>query len=123
MLSGKCKVLDNFSDLSEGKLEKLGNITESCSNIDRVPEIFVDDGPHVAFEWVIRGRFWTNLSLVKEIDMKGCYIVQTSYYGHKSNNILDWKCSFSLTEMIIGNTRKKEIDLSYLVLIQNFTDI
>ena len=44
------------------------------------------------------------------------YIVPKSYYGHKSNDILDWRWSFSLAEIIIATAGTKEMDLSYLVL-------
>ena len=55
-LSGKSEFLENFSGLNEGKLENFSIITISCPNIDQVPEFFLDDWPHVAIEWVIRGR-------------------------------------------------------------------
>ena len=44
------------------------------------------------------------------------YIVPKSYYGHKRNDILDCRWSFSLAEIIIANAGTKEMDLSYLVL-------
>ena len=115
-LSVKCKFLEIFSGLREDQLEKLGSIEEICLSIDRVPAMFVHDWPNIAGEWVIRERLWPTLSLVKEIIAKGCYIVPKPYYGHKGNDILDWRWSFSLAEMIIANARTKEMDLSYLVL-------
>lgn len=48
-LSGKSEFLENFSGLSEVKLERFSNISISCSNINQVPEVF-DDWPHVAIE-------------------------------------------------------------------------
>ena len=87
-----------------------------CLSIDKVPAITVKDWPHIASEWVNRGRLWPSLSLVKEIVMKGCHVVPKPCYGAKSNGLLDWRLSFSLAEIILATTRTKEMDLSYLVL-------
>ena len=85
-------------------------------NLDFALATFADDWPHIASEWVNSTRLWPGLSVIKEIDMKGCHIVPKPCYGPRNNDLLDWRWSFSLAEMILANNKVKEIDLSYLVL-------
>ena len=87
-----------------------------CLKADHVPVVTVDNWPHIGCEWVIRGLLWPPLSLVKGIVKRGCHIAPKPYYGQKSNDLLNWRWSFSLAEMVIANARTKKMDLSYLVL-------
>ena len=112
----RCQFLDVSIRDPNGPAEKVNKILEMCISIDKVPAITVKDWPHIASEWVNRGRLWPSLSLVKEIVMKGCHVVPKPCYGAKSNGLLDWRWSFSLAEIILATTRTKEMDLSYLVL-------
>ena len=48
--------------------------------------------------------------------MRGCHIVPKPFYGHQRNELLDWRWSFSVAEMILANARTKQMSLSFLVL-------
>ena len=111
-LRGKCKLLNSLPIHDKNHRDLPG----ICLSIDHVPAIVVDDWPHIASEWVNRGRLWPSLSLIKDIVKRGCYIVPKPYYGQKKNDLLDWRWSFSLAEMILASARTKEMDLSYLVV-------
>ena len=112
----KCQLLDVFVFDPNDQTEKVSKVQEMCFSLDQVPAIVVKDWPYIAGEWVNRGRLWPNKPLVKKIVMKGCHVVPKPCYGVKSNDLLDWRWSFSLAEIILANARTKEMDLSYLVL-------
>ena len=113
---GKCQHLKILPIHDKNNPNECGYLREMCLNIDQVPVIVVEDWPNIAREWVNRGRLWPSLSLIKDVVKRGCYIVPKPYYGHKNNDLLDWRWSFSLAEMILATARTKEMDLSYLVL-------
>ena len=112
----KCELLKILPINNENQLDECSSFQEICLKFDLVWGVAVDDWPHIASEWVNRGRSWPSLSLIKYIVKRGCHIVPKPCYGWKSNDLLDWRWSFSLAEMILANARTKEMDLSYLVL-------
>ena len=117
-LVGKCKLLEIFLVFNEDQLQMIRTIKECVLHvsIDAVPAIAIEDWPYIASEWITRGRLWPTLSLVKETVMRGCHIVPKPFYGHQRNELLDWRWSFSVAEMILANARTKQMSLSYLVL-------
>ena len=98
------------------KLDVIEKFNKVCVSVDNVPAITVEDFPCIANEWVTRDRKWPSLSLVKEIVMSGCHIVPKPYYDKKGNNLLDWRWSFSVAEMILAQFRTRKMDTSYLIL-------
>ena len=117
-LLGKCNLLEIIFVFNEDQVQKIRTIKECVMrySIDTVPAIAIEDWPHIASEWITRGRLWPTLSLVKEIVMRGCHIVPKPFYGHQRNELLDWRWPFSVAEMILANARTKQMSLSFLVL-------
>ena len=93
-----------------------GKVNKMHFSVDRVPAITVEDFPYIASEWVTRDRKWPSLSVVKEIVMSGCHIVPKPYYGKEGNNLLDWRWSFSVAEIILAQFRTRKMNISYLIL-------
>ena len=87
-----------------------------CISADRVPAIAVEDFSYIASEWVTGDCKWPSFSVVKEIVMSGCHIVPKPYYGKEGSNLLDWRWSFSVAEMILAQFRTRKMDTSYLIL-------
>ena len=111
-----CASLKFFHGHIKDELDVNDKISKLSFSMDRVPAIAIEDFPYIASEWVTRDRKWPSLSVVKEIVMSGCHIVPKPYYGKEGNNLLDWRWSFSLAEMILAQFRTKKMDTSYLIL-------
>ena len=100
----------------KSKLDIKQEFNKASLFADCVPTLAVEDFPYIASEWVTRDRKWPPLSVVKEIVMSGCHIVPKPYYGKEGNNLLDWRWSFSVAEMILAQFRTRKMDTSYLIL-------
>ena len=111
-----CVWLEFFHGYLKDKFDFTDKINKVSASFDQVPAIAVEDFPYIATEWVTRDRTWPSLSVVKDIVMSGCHIVPKPYYGEEGDNLLDWRWSFSLAEIILASHRTRKMDLSYLIL-------
>ena len=115
-LSKTCASLKFFHGHIKDELDVNDKISKLRLSLDKVPAIVIEDFPYIASEWVTRDRKWPSLLVIKEIAMSGCHIVPKPYYGEDGNNLLDWRWSFSLAEMILASVRTRKMDTSYLIL-------
>ena len=111
-----CVWLQFFHGHLKDKFDFTDKINKVSVSFDQVPAIAVEDFPYIASEWVTRDRTWPSLSAVKDIAMSGCHIVPKPYYGEEGDNLLDWRWSFSLAEIILASYRTRKMDSSYLIL-------
>ena len=105
-----CVWLQFFHGHLKDKFDFTDKINKVSVSFDQVPAIAVEDFPYIASEWVTRDRTWPSLSVVKDIAMSGCHIVPKPYYWEEGDNLLDWRWSFSLAEIILASYRTRKMD-------------